>query len=123
MSQKRPTRAGVFNAPFNGDSNGTMRKVAMTGQIVSLWGVPLMLVVFVGWASGYIPSPLTTIVGQIRDHDLRVSRLVEERTASETRLTDALRTVAVELQRSEQRRRFLDCAVIKDLELRRECLK
>jgi hypothetical protein len=101
----------------------TERLRALAVVITSV-GVPtLMLGVFVAWTSGYLPSPLTAIAGDLKAHDQRVDRLIQERIATDKNLIETLNRMNEEVKRLNRVRLMKECAEIREELLRRRCIE
>lgn len=107
--------------------NGQLDRLERLGRLISAFGVPLMLLVFVGWYSGWVPSPLLrateSIAGTLKNHDERVGAIIQERAAADRRLADSLVTLSEQIRRQTNTLRVLACASIREADVRAACLR
>ena len=104
--------------------NGWIERARAIMSIVnSVLIAPFMVIVFVGWASGWIPSPITAIAEDLKSHDARVDKLIEKRLETDKQLNEILGQLKIELSRSSRVRLIKECSDIKDEQVRRRCLE
>ena len=104
--------------------NGWIERARAIMSIVnSVLIAPFMVIVFVGWASGWIPSPITAIASDLKSHDARVDKLIEKRLEIEKQLNAVLEKLSTEIGRSSRVRLIKECSDIKDEQVRRRCLE
>ena len=72
----------------------------------------IMLAIFVGWTSGWIPSPLTSMVTELRVH-----------ADTSVEVLDSLNRLVVEMAERNRVERLRECAPIADPALRAACLR
>jgi galactitol-specific phosphotransferase system IIC component len=98
--------------------NGAERRLLLVGKTVREIGVPtLMLGVFVGWMSGWIPSPITAMAKDVSmmqaDWRSHVSDVSES--------TKVMRVLAGEIHEQNRILRFKECSQITDRSERHLC--
>lgn len=107
--------------------NGRLDQIERLGRIISAFGVPLMLLVFVGWYAGWIPSPLLrtaeSIATTLKDHDGRVGQVIEARRADDERLAETFRAFTEQIRRQTNVLKLSVCAQLRDADVRAQCLK
>lgn len=87
------------------------------GLAILLLGIGLALY------TGYLPSPVTRTEAKVDQHIANVDRIVQVRSEEQRELVGALKRLTEEISRRNARDRIRECAEIRDLELRRECLR
>lgn len=109
------------------NTNHHLDRLERLGRIISAFGVPLMLLVFVGWYSGWIPSPLLTTAQSIAKtlelHDGRVGDVIQRRAVSDERLAEAFRMFGEQLRRQTNVLKLSVCANLRDADVRAACLR
>jgi hypothetical protein len=104
--------------------NGWERKLYLAGKAVREIGVPtLMLAVFVGWLSGWIPSSISRTEAKLVEHDARLNAAVGTRAETDRKLADILLRLTGEMEQRNRRDKLRECAEIRDPDIRRECLR
>lgn len=110
-----------------GPGNGRLDQIERCGRIISAFGVPLMLLVFVGWYSGWLPSPLLrtaeNIATTLEKHDGRVGDVIQRRTISDERLVEAFKVFGEQLRRQTNVLKLSVCANLRDADVRAACLR
>lgn len=101
-------------------ANGHLDRIERLGRLISAFGVPLMLLVFVGWYAGWIPSPLLrtaeAIAKTLNGHDQRAA-------ISEKHLLETLRGLDEQVRRQTNVLKLSICADLRDPDVRAACLK
>ena len=109
MSDRRHTDAPDFNGLP--ERNGWERRVYLAGKLIRDVGVTtIMLGIFVGWASGWIPSPLT-----------RMERDLQTHVGDMGKTTESLSNLAKELRERNRILRIQECSPLPNDRERRRC--
>ena len=112
---------------MNERGNGRLDQIERLGRLISAFGVPLMLLIFVGWYSGWLPSPLLhtteSIAKSLETHDGRVGEVVRMRGASDERLADALGRLGDQMRRQTNVLKLSVCGSFRDPDVRAACLR
>ena len=107
--------------------NGQLDRIERLGRIISAFGVPLMLLVFVGWYAGWVPSPLLrtaeSIAKTLEIHDGRVGEVIQRRAVADERLADAFKMFGEQLRRQTNVLKLSVCANLRDPDVRAACLR
>jgi hypothetical protein len=104
--------------------NGKMERARALVKLLTDLGMgPFVVLVVLGMVTGYVPSPLTTILDVLRGHVGDVKEVVRVRAASDQELIKVLTRLGDRLDRQDRRSAMRECEAIKDAELRRECLR
>ena len=100
-------------------ANGRLEGLERLGRLISAFGVPLILVLFIAVYFGWLPSPLLARAESIErllvKHDQQVGGIIAQRTEETRLLTAALHRIADVVK-------MIDCADITDRALRDRCL-
>jgi hypothetical protein len=87
------------------------------GLAILLLGIGLALY------TGYLPSPVTRTEAKVDQHIASVDRIVQVRSEEQRELVGALKRLTEQIESRNRRDRLRECAEIRDVELRRECLR
>ena len=105
-------------------SNAWEHRIYLLGKLIKEIGIPTIIILFVGLVyTGYLPSQLTAIANDLHEHKNDVSKIVEQRSREQAEFISAIKSLTAEMYKQNQRVKIKECAEIKDLDLRRECLK
>ena len=107
--------------------NGQLDRIERLGRIISAFGVPLMLLVFVGWYAGWVPSPLLrtaeSIAKTLESHDGRVGEVIQRRAVADKDLAEAFKMFGEQLRRQTNVLKLSVCANLRDPDVRAACLR
>ena len=107
--------------------NGQLDRIERLGRIISAFGVPLMLLVFVGWYAGWVPSPLLrtaeSIAKTLESHDGRVGEVIQRRAVADKDLAEAFKLFGEQLRRQTNVLKLSVCANLRDPDVRAACLR
>ena len=107
--------------------NGRLDQIERLGRLISAFGVPLMLLVFVGWYAGWVPSPLLrtaeSIATTLAVHDGRVAEVIQRRTVLDERLAEAFKMFGEQLRRQTNVLKLATCANLREADVRAACLR
>jgi hypothetical protein len=87
------------------------------GLAILLLGVGLALY------TGYLPSPVTRTEAKVDQHIATVDRIVHVRSEEQRELVGALKRLTEQIEQRNRRDKLRECAEIRDVDLRRECLR
>lgn len=114
----------ALNAP---NINGYLDRMERFGRLMSVYGNTVMLLVFIGFFTGWLPSPLLRATERIADtlktHDERVGNVIEARARTDQLLADALKVSGDQMRRQTNVLKLSVCASLRDADLRATCLK
>ena len=113
--------------PAGERGNGVLDRLERAGRIMSVYGNTIMLLLFIGFFTGWLPSPLlrTTegIASTLHVHDARVTEVIARQVAADERAAGALTALADQMRRQTNVLKLSVCAALRDPEVRRTCLR
>jgi hypothetical protein len=83
----------------------------------------LLLAAGLALYTGYLPSPVTRTEAKVDQHISNVKEIVQARSEEQRELVGALKRLTEQIERRNARDRVKECGEIKDVDLRRECLR
>ena len=104
--------------------NGRIERARAYVKLLSDLGMgPLVVLIILGMVTGYVKSPITEIQAEARVHEAGLKQAVTSRIVRDERVIEVLTRLAERMDKQDRRVQFRECQEIKDVELRRECLR